>query len=101
MYNMADKLVESIFSSVDRIPYGLRYLTKVLQKSLQTKFPEETEDAVLRTVSQFLSQYLQPVIERPDLFGLIAPDMDLKSVQIENLLCLSKIIRQTMKLYAN
>ncbi|XP_073457283.1 ras GTPase-activating-like protein IQGAP2 [Aquarana catesbeiana] len=100
MYNTADKLVESIFSSVDRIPYGLRYLTKVLQKSLQTKFPEETEDAVLRTVSQFLCQYFEPVIERPDLFGLIAADMDLKSVQRKNLVYVSKIIHQTMKLYA-
>ncbi|XP_077312073.1 ras GTPase-activating-like protein IQGAP2 [Lithobates pipiens] len=99
IYDMADKLVESICSSVDSIPYGLRYLTKVLQKSLQTKFPEETEDAVLSTVSWFLFQYLQPAIETPDLFGLIAPDMDLKSVQRDNLVYVSRIIYQTMKFY--
>ncbi|XP_077307212.1 ras GTPase-activating-like protein IQGAP2 [Lithobates pipiens] len=101
IYNMADKLVESIVSSADSIPYGLRYLTKVLQKSLQTKFPEETEDVVLSTVSQFLSQYLQPAIERPDLFGLIASDVYSSSVQRENLMCVSRIICQTMQLFTD
>ncbi|XP_077309864.1 ras GTPase-activating-like protein IQGAP2 [Lithobates pipiens] len=100
IYNMADKLLESIVSSVNSIPYGLRYLTKVVQKSLQTKFPKESEDVLLRTVSQFLFQYLQPAIERPDLFGLIAPEVYPGSVQRENLMGVSRIIYETMQCFA-
>ncbi|XP_077312074.1 ras GTPase-activating-like protein IQGAP1 [Lithobates pipiens] len=93
IYNMADELVDSILSYVDSIPYGLRYLTKVLQKSLQTKFPEGSEDAMLRAVSWFLFQYLEPAIDRSDLFDLITP------VQRDNLVHVSRIIRQTMKVH--
>lgn len=43
-----DKVLNSIVSSLDNIPYGMRYIAKVLKHSLHEKFPDATEDELLK-----------------------------------------------------
>uniref|UniRef100_A0A3P9CCJ8 IQ motif containing GTPase activating protein 2 n=1 Tax=Maylandia zebra TaxID=106582 RepID=A0A3P9CCJ8_9CICH len=39
-----DKVLNSIVSSLDNLPYGMRYIAKVLKNSLHEKFPDASED---------------------------------------------------------
>ncbi|XP_073462559.1 ras GTPase-activating-like protein IQGAP2 [Aquarana catesbeiana] len=100
LYDMTNEIIECIFSSVDRIPYGLRYLTKVLQQSLLKKFPEVGKELVLRTVGFFFSMYLWPAIEKPNIFGLIEPKIYEGSIQKENLKLLSVIVSLAIQSFA-
>ncbi|XP_030647761.1 ras GTPase-activating-like protein IQGAP2 isoform X2 [Chanos chanos] len=67
-----DKMLSSIMSSVDNIPYGMRYMAKVLKNTLHEKFPDATEDELLKIVGNLLYyRYMNPAIVAPDGFDII------------------------------
>ena len=47
------KFLQLILKSMDKIPFGLRYVAKVLRNSLKSKFPAATDREILK-VNQFL-----------------------------------------------
>uniref|UniRef100_A0A6Q2ZNU5 IQ motif containing GTPase activating protein 2 n=1 Tax=Esox lucius TaxID=8010 RepID=A0A6Q2ZNU5_ESOLU len=67
-----DKVLNSIVSSLDNIPYGMRYIAKVLKNCLHEKFPDATEDELLKIVGNLLYyRYMNPAIVAPDGFDII------------------------------
>uniref|UniRef100_A0A8C8A155 IQ motif containing GTPase activating protein 2 n=1 Tax=Oryzias sinensis TaxID=183150 RepID=A0A8C8A155_9TELE len=67
-----DKVLNSIVCSLDNIPYAMRYIAKVLKNSLHEKFPEASEDDVLKIVGNLLYyRYMNPAIVAPDGFDII------------------------------
>ncbi|XP_036603003.1 ras GTPase-activating-like protein IQGAP2 [Trichosurus vulpecula] len=69
---VTDKVLDSIFSSLDLIPYGMRYIAKVLKNSLHKKFPDATEDELLKIIGNLLYyRYMNPAIVAPDGFDII------------------------------
>ncbi|XP_037981647.1 ras GTPase-activating-like protein IQGAP2 isoform X8 [Motacilla alba alba] len=93
---VTDKVLTSIFSSLSMMPYGMRYIAKVLKSSLHEKFPDATEDELLKIVGNLLYyRYMNPAIVAPDGFdiiditagGQIHPD------QRRNLGCVAKVLQ--------
>ncbi|XP_067838793.1 ras GTPase-activating-like protein IQGAP2 [Heptranchias perlo] len=69
---VTDKVLVSICTSLDAIPYGMRYIAKVLKNSLHEKFPDSTEDELLKIVGNLLYyRYMNPAIVAPDGFDII------------------------------
>ncbi|XP_034870567.1 ras GTPase-activating-like protein IQGAP2 isoform X3 [Mirounga leonina] len=69
---VTDKVLNSIISSLDLLPYGLRYIAKVLKNSIHEKFPDATEDELLKIVGNLLYyRYMNPAIVAPDGFDII------------------------------
>ncbi|XP_027719205.1 ras GTPase-activating-like protein IQGAP2 [Vombatus ursinus] len=69
---VTDKVLDSIFSSLDLLPYGMRYIAKVLKNSLHKKFPDATEDELLKIIGNLLYyRYMNPAIVAPDGFDII------------------------------
>ncbi|XP_048449786.1 ras GTPase-activating-like protein IQGAP2 [Rhincodon typus] len=69
---VTDKVLMSISTSLDTIPYGMRYIAKVLKNSLHEKFPDSTEDELLKIVGNLLYyRYMNPAIVAPDGFDII------------------------------
>uniref|UniRef100_A0A8P4GUV5 IQ motif containing GTPase activating protein 2 n=1 Tax=Dicentrarchus labrax TaxID=13489 RepID=A0A8P4GUV5_DICLA len=67
-----DKVLNSIVSSLDNIPYGMRYIAKVLKNSLHEKFPDASEDELMKIVGNLLYyRYMNPAIVAPDGFDII------------------------------
>lgn len=44
----SDKFLSLILSSLDQIPYGMRYIAKVMFESLTQKFPDSSEKDALK-----------------------------------------------------
>ncbi|KAM3939557.1 ras GTPase-activating-like protein IQGAP2 isoform 1-T1 [Leptodactylus fuscus] len=93
---VTDKVLQSIFSSLDLIPYGMRYVAKVLKNSLHEKFPDATEDELLKIVGNLLYyRYMNPAIVAPDGFDII--DMtaggQIHSDQRRNLGSVAKVLQ--------
>ncbi|KAM6965047.1 ras GTPase-activating-like protein IQGAP2 [Aplochiton taeniatus] len=91
-----DKVLNSIVSSLDNIPYGMRYIAKVLKNCLHEKFPDATEDELLKIVGNLLYyRYMNPAIVAPDGFDII--DMSaggqLHSDQRRNLGSVAKMLQ--------
>ncbi|NXX98677.1 IQGA2 protein, partial [Centropus bengalensis] len=93
---VTDKVLSSIFSSLNMMPYGMRYIAKVLKSSLHEKFPDATEDELLKIVGNLLYyRYMNPAIVAPDGFDII--DMtaggQIHSDQRRNLGCVAKVLQ--------
>ncbi|XP_012683975.2 ras GTPase-activating-like protein IQGAP2 isoform X2 [Clupea harengus] len=93
---VTDKVLSSITSSLDSIPYGMRYIAKVLKNTLHEKFPDATEDELLKVVGNLLYyRYMNPAIVAPDGFDII--DMtaggQLHSDQRRNLGSVAKMLQ--------
>ncbi|MGH0128970.1 UNVERIFIED_CONTAM: hypothetical protein FKN15_040067 [Acipenser sinensis] len=91
-----DKVLNSIISSLDHFPYGMRYIAKVLKNSLHEKFPDATEEELLKIVGNLLYyRYMNPAIVAPDGFDII--DMtaggQLHSEQRRNLGSVAKVLQ--------
>ncbi|NWV15308.1 IQGA1 protein, partial [Ptilonorhynchus violaceus] len=72
MRMVTDKFLSAIVSSVDKIPYGMRFIAKVLKDSLHEKFPDAGEDELLKIVGNLLYyRYMNPAIVAPDAFDII------------------------------
>ena len=63
----SDKFLSLILSSLDQIPYGMRYIAKVMFESLTKKFPDASEKDALKVV-----QPIQVLHCRPKPLGSIA-----------------------------
>ncbi|XP_060091819.1 ras GTPase-activating-like protein IQGAP2 isoform X1 [Heteronotia binoei] len=93
---VTDKVLASIFSSLNLMPYGMRYIAKVLKNSLHEKFPDATEDELLKIVGNLLYyRYMNPAIVAPDGFDII--DMtaggQIHPDQRRNLGCVAKVLQ--------
>ncbi|XP_047411223.1 ras GTPase-activating-like protein IQGAP2 [Sciurus carolinensis] len=93
---VTDKVLNSIISSLDLLPYGLRYIAKVLKNSIHEKFPDATEDELLKIVGNLLYyRYKNPAIVAPDGFDII--DMtaggQINSDQRRNLGSVAKVLQ--------
>uniref|UniRef100_A0A4W6C9B7 IQ motif containing GTPase activating protein 1 n=1 Tax=Lates calcarifer TaxID=8187 RepID=A0A4W6C9B7_LATCA len=72
MKTITDKFLSAIVVSVDKIPYGMRFISKVLKDTLHEKFPDATEDELLKIVGNLLYyRYMNPAIVAPDAFDII------------------------------
>ncbi|XP_045371865.1 ras GTPase-activating-like protein IQGAP3 isoform X1 [Camelus bactrianus] len=70
---ITDKFLVAIISSVDQIPYGMRYVAKVLKTTLAEKFPDATENEVYKVVGNLLYyRFLNPAVVAPDAFDIVA-----------------------------
>lgn len=72
MRTVTDKFLSAIIVSLDKIPYGMRFIAKTLKDTLNEKFPDATEDELLKIVGNLLYyRYMNPAIVAPDAFDII------------------------------
>ncbi|NWH85210.1 IQGA3 protein, partial [Aegithalos caudatus] len=69
---ITDKFVSAITSSVDKIPYGMRYMAKVLRMSLAEKFPKAPAEEIDKIVGNLLYyRFMNPAVVAPDGFAIV------------------------------
>ncbi|KAL3866731.1 hypothetical protein ACJMK2_044012 [Sinanodonta woodiana] len=93
---LTDRFLTIILQSLDKIPYGMRYMAKCLMGALMRKFPDALEKDVLKIVGNLLYyRYINPAIVAPDAFDIInvAADKALTSDQRRNLGSVAKILQ--------
>ncbi|XP_010642100.1 ras GTPase-activating-like protein IQGAP3 [Fukomys damarensis] len=70
---MTEKFLTAITSSVEQIPYGMRYVAKVLKTTLVEKFPDASDSEVHKVVGNLLYyRFLNPAVVAPDAFDIVA-----------------------------
>ncbi|GAB0200906.1 ras GTPase-activating-like protein IQGAP3 [Grus japonensis] len=72
LLTMTDKFVSAITSSVDKIPYGMRYVAKILRTSLVEKFPKASAEEIDKIVGHLLYyRFMNPAVVAPDGFDIV------------------------------
>ncbi|XP_029657707.1 ras GTPase-activating-like protein IQGAP1 isoform X1 [Octopus sinensis] len=91
-----DKFLITITQSLDKIPYGMRYMAKVLKAALWKKFPLAPEKDVLKIVGNLIYyRYINSAIVAPDAFDIIdvGANKALSADQRRNLGSIAKILQ--------
>jgi len=96
LQGVTDSFLNKILTSVDGIPYGMRYMAKVMRVCLLQKFPHAPEKDVLKIVGNLLYyRYINSAIVAPDAFDIInvGAEKALTSDQRRNLGSIAKILQ--------
>ncbi|KAK6188369.1 hypothetical protein SNE40_004554 [Patella caerulea] len=96
LQDVTDKFLSTILSSLDKIPYGMRYMAKVMRSALIQKFPDAAEKDVLKIVGNLLYyRYINSAIVAPDAFDIITigAEKALTNDQRRNLGSIAKILQ--------
>ncbi len=82
-----------ILRSIDKLPFGLRYLAKVLRNKLRAKFPQASEREVLKVVGNLVYyRFINSALCSPDAYDVVdtKAGVPLSTEQRRNLACISK-----------
>ncbi|XP_069806956.1 ras GTPase-activating-like protein IQGAP3 [Dendropsophus ebraccatus] len=72
LITVTDRFFSTIFANVDQIPYGMRYVGKVLKNSLGQKFPKAREEDIHKIVGNLLYyRFMNPAVVAPDAFDIV------------------------------
>ena len=85
--------LSTILASANKMPYGIRYIAREVYRALQEKFPQESQDALLKIVGNLVYyRYLNPAIVAPEGFDVI--EKLVGPMQRKNLAEVSKMLTQ-------
>ncbi|XP_033633681.1 ras GTPase-activating-like protein IQGAP1 isoform X4 [Asterias rubens] len=93
---VAERFLTAIISAIDKFPYGIRYIAKVLKLSLHNKFPNSTDEEVLKIVGNLIYyRYMNPAIVAPDAFDIIdiSVEKGMTNDQRRNLGSVTKVLQ--------
>ncbi|ORX96397.1 hypothetical protein K493DRAFT_350827 [Basidiobolus meristosporus CBS 931.73] len=91
--SITTRFVNEIHSSLDRMPYGIRYIARELRDALMQKLPQEQENNVLKVVGHLVYyRYINPAIIAPDSFDVI--ETPINPMQRKNLAEIAKMLNQ-------
>ncbi|XP_074650823.1 ras GTPase-activating-like protein IQGAP1 isoform X2 [Tubulanus polymorphus] len=93
---VTDRFLQAIIKAVDTVPYGMRFMAKVMKEALHKKFPTAPEKDILKIVGNLVYyRYINPAIVAPDAFDIIDVGVEkgLTSDQRRNLGSIAKILQ--------
>ncbi|EFA78579.1 RasGTPase-activating protein [Heterostelium album PN500] len=72
LVSIGDKFIESIISSIDLVPYGIRWICKQIRELVKVKFPSATRAQSCGLIGGFfLLRYINPAVVSPQAFMLV------------------------------
>ncbi|XP_067136702.1 ras GTPase-activating-like protein IQGAP2 [Centruroides vittatus] len=87
---------DTIIHSLNKIPYGILYMAKILKNALHNKFPDVTDKEILKVVGNLLYyRYINSAIAAPDAFDIIDVGLGnaLTIEQRRNLASIAKLLQ--------
>jgi len=60
---ITESFLNALFSSTQRMPFGIRYLAREVYRSVRVRFPQEAETTVIRVAGHIVYyRFIQPAI---------------------------------------
>eukprot|EP01099_Mayorella_cantabrigiensis_P006851 TRINITY_DN585_c0_g1_i1.p1 TRINITY_DN585_c0_g1~~TRINITY_DN585_c0_g1_i1.p1 ORF type:complete len:871 (+),score=226.12 TRINITY_DN585_c0_g1_i1:44-2656(+) len=90
-------VLDGIISSLNHLPYGLRWICKTIREMCKKKFPDCNLEELLRLQGFFLYfRFINPALVTPDAFQLV--NRDLSTVDRKNLVIVAKVLQYLFNL---
>ena len=93
---MVTLFLTTIIKGLDKFPYGILYISKILFNVLKDKFPESQDKDLLKVIGNLVYyRYVNPTIIAPDRFDMVDKkcDQNLNHDQRRNLGSIAKILQ--------
>ncbi|GAA5951462.1 hypothetical protein JCM3765_005942 [Sporobolomyces pararoseus] len=90
---VTESFLNALFSSTQRMPFGIRYIAREVYRAVRTRFPQEADMTVIRVAGHIVYyRFIQPAIVTPDVFGMV--EEVVPPVQRHNLAEVCKLLNQ-------
>ncbi|KAI8581736.1 hypothetical protein K450DRAFT_230913 [Umbelopsis ramanniana AG] len=90
---VTERFLSAIISTLEEMPYGVRFIAKELKQSLEENFPEEPKQNIVKIIGNFIYyRYLNPAIIAPEQYDVV--DTVITPMQRKNLAEVSKMLQQ-------
>ena len=93
---MVTLFMTTIIKGLDKFPYGILYISKILYTVLRDKFPDSQDKDLLKVVGNLVYyRYVNPTIVAPERFDILDKkcDQNLNNDQRRNLGSIAKILQ--------
>ncbi|CDO71342.1 hypothetical protein BN946_scf184908.g100 [Trametes cinnabarina] len=88
-----EEFVRAITTSLNRMPYGMRYMARETLSAVKSKFPDAPAEACAACVARLVYyRYINPAIITPETFDIVSTTVDIASRK--NLAQISKMLTQ-------
>ncbi|RDD46062.1 GTPase-activating protein [Trichoplax sp. H2] len=89
---VASRARKNIFASIDRIPYGIRWLCKSIKYSIKENFPSASPQIITSLIgSFFFLRFVNPAVVTPKAYGITTEPISPKTTR--NLTLIAKILK--------
>lgn len=87
-----DMFITGIIAARDKLPYGLRWISKTLAAILKKQYPDSTDEAILNIIAYLVYyRFMNPVIIQPDEFKLTTSMIN--QTTRRNLVLIAKVLQ--------
>eukprot|EP01118_Nematostelium_gracile_P001607 TRINITY_DN11670_c0_g1_i1.p1 TRINITY_DN11670_c0_g1~~TRINITY_DN11670_c0_g1_i1.p1 ORF type:complete len:753 (-),score=217.16 TRINITY_DN11670_c0_g1_i1:66-2324(-) len=89
---LANRFIKEIISSMNNVPYGIRWICKQIRELAKEKFPTASREQICSLIGGFfLLRFINPAVVTPQAFMLV--DIKLSANTRRNLTLLAKILQ--------
>jgi len=82
LLQLADNFLNRIVSTVEQLPYGLKWICKKISEISTAKFPGAKREAVQRVIGYFVYyRFINPAIITPENFGIVSDRLNYQTRQ--------------------
>eukprot|EP01132_Coremiostelium_polycephalum_P009313 gene9313-11415_t len=91
LIQICDQFLEGIISSLNRLPYGIRWICKQIHQIAQKNFVNSTQDEILKVIGYFIYyRFIQVAIVSPEEYDLVGREVH--PTARKNLISVSKVL---------
>lgn len=97
LISIADVFFKEIVGSLSRLPYGIRWICRLLHDLAEENFPDAKEDDIMKIVSYFVYyRFFNLAIITPDQYDIV--ERELTPVARKNLVAVAKTLQNLFNL---
>eukprot|EP01099_Mayorella_cantabrigiensis_P000423 TRINITY_DN1192_c0_g5_i2.p1 TRINITY_DN1192_c0_g5~~TRINITY_DN1192_c0_g5_i2.p1 ORF type:complete len:570 (+),score=148.18 TRINITY_DN1192_c0_g5_i2:80-1789(+) len=97
LYEVCNSFLSAIITTMNQLPYGLRWICKIIREMCKKNFPDCSLEELLRIQGFFVfHRFINPAIVSPDAFQLVTSEVTLTGRK--NLVAISKVLRYLFNL---
>ncbi|EFA79526.1 RasGTPase-activating protein [Heterostelium album PN500] len=90
--SICDQFLEGIINSLNRLPYGIRWICKQIQQIAEKNFTNSTQDEILKVIGYFIYyRFIQVAMVSPEEYDLVG--REIHPTARKNLINVSKVLQ--------
>jgi Ras GTPase-activating-like protein IQGAP2/3 len=94
---VCQQFFDAVFSTMDKLPYGLRWICKMMRALCEKQLPDASKDDLLRLTGYFVYyRFINVALVSPEAFKIVTRELGTK--ERKNLIVVGKVLQKAFNL---
>jgi Ras GTPase-activating-like protein IQGAP2/3 len=95
--SICQQFFDTVFSTMDKLPYGLRWICKMMRALCEKQLPDASKDDLLRLTGYFVYyRFINVALVSPEAFKIVTRELGTK--ERKNLIVVGKVLQKAFNL---